>query len=122
MMNNTGERPRFQGDENVICSIPKNVRLGNTTDKILTIARFIQPITAANVVAAMLVPAIHQGSLRPPKKKSVLLPARLDMRTPIERLNKKYKPMISQSIQTKLMPPDFRGRISHSQSSIDFLR
>jgi hypothetical protein len=61
-------------------------------------------VSAANVVATMLVPAIYQGRFLPVRKKSpVLLLARLDKIIPIEILITKYSPIISQSITAKFM-------------------
>ena len=57
-------------------------------------------VSAANVVATMDVPTIHQGNVLPDKKySSVLEPARLEKYTPTPMENSRYASIMAQSIQ-----------------------
>jgi hypothetical protein len=57
-------------------------------------------VSAAKVVATMLVPAIHQGNFLPPKKNSLkFLPAFLEKLKPTAMVTTKKIPNTSQSTQ-----------------------
>ena len=62
-------------------------------------------VSAAKVVATMLMPAKYHGILRPPRKNSdELLPARLLYHKPIPSDSAKYAAMITQSIVSNISP------------------
>jgi hypothetical protein len=64
-------------------------------------------VSAAKVVATMLVPAMYHGRLRPVRKKSPMLrPARFDKKIPIEMLRSRYKAIMIQSNEVSNIPLD----------------
>ena len=61
-------------------------------------------VSAANVVATMLVPASHHETLRPPTKNSSAEPvARFRYQRPIRKLARKYAATTSQSIRVSFI-------------------
>ena len=65
---------------------------------VATISLTASGVSAAKVVATILIPAKYHGNCRPPKKKSLILPeARFDSLMPMKIVSNKKKPTIKKS-------------------------